>query len=192
MSPLEVDGRFPERETVVVFLVQRIQVGEVLHGLWRDDSDVVDETCHGTCRVGAPGEAEAEDLVAWLVVEDDEVVRLDHVAHEPYAEAALSVLFSLAELSGTNARVVEDNLLPDSAIGILAAAGDGACKPGHVGGDVFESRYQRLPSAIATDDQSLGCHRNAGINEAPLSKASLGGGLILNNGFWVAGHSNCR
>ncbi|KAK8086859.1 hypothetical protein PG994_001833 [Apiospora phragmitis] len=124
--------------------------------------------------VRAPGEAEAKDLVAQLVIEHDEVVSLDDVANKADAEADLEQLLVSAQDPRAVPGVVVDDLLHHLPVTAFAAAGDGAGESGDIGWDVFESRHRRLPGAIAADDDPLWCDRGARIDETPLRKLLLG------------------
>lgn len=173
VDPVSVSRRLPEVKTVLVALVESIEVWEVLHVSGCDDTDVSDKAGYCAGCIGSAGEAKAEDLVSSVVVEDDKVVSLDDITNEANSETSLAIFLILTQLSSANSSIVVNNLLPDLAVFVLAAARNGACKPGDIGGDVLEARHGRLPGAIAADNKSFGSYGDAGVNETSLGKASL-------------------
>jgi hypothetical protein len=53
----------------------------------------------------------AQDLVARLVVHDDEVVGFNHIFGQTCTRATLASLLGFAEVAGANAAVIVDNLM---------------------------------------------------------------------------------
>ena len=87
-------------------------------------------------------------MIAWGVVEHDEIVRLDDVADKPHAEIAFLDLLDDAEDARAEARVVVDHLVPylvvvGGGVGGLveAAAGDGSSDARDVGRHCLESAH---------------------------------------------------
>ena len=100
-------------------------------------------------RAGAEGparEAEDEDLVAGIVVEDKEAIGLSNVGHQPDAHGAAR---HPIERPGAYALVVMDNL-GWAAIGYLSDYAGGS--EDYIGGRVS---IQPVPRAVETKNQPL-------------------------------------
>ncbi|KAI6770554.1 hypothetical protein HG530_005183 [Fusarium avenaceum] len=140
VDPFHISLRLAKFQTIWVLLVQGIKIWEILQVAGADDANVGDETCHRTSCVSSAREAKAKDLIAEIVVEDDEVVCFDHIAHKTNACTSLTIRLCLTQISSANTSIVVYYLLPDLSVLVLAAAGDGAGDSCHVGWDVLQSR----------------------------------------------------
>lgn len=95
-DPLAILFGSAKTVAVGILLILVVKLGKVLHITGRDDANIIDEAGNGACCVGTTREAKAIDFVSGGVVEDEEVIGVDDVAHEADAEACLPVRLCLA------------------------------------------------------------------------------------------------
>lgn len=141
---------------VVVVHVGAVYLREVLHLEWLNDTDVCDQTGHCSRRIRTTREAKAADLVASLVVENNEIVRFDDILCKASASSTLTDRLRTTEVAGANSAVVVDYLLP-FLIGILLVCAktiQNTAELCDVGGYVLLVGNTRLPGSIATDDET--------------------------------------
>src|SRR5919199_5905424 len=124
--------------------IQAVRVLDHAAVLRKQDAAVAHQPCKAARGEGAAAEAEEPQLVAGLVVRDEPVVAVAHVAREPVAERAAAD--SLAELRA-HAGLVLHELVVRLDDGLLELA------------DVrHRGPVRAVPGAVTEDDQAFG-HR---------------------------------
>ena len=130
---------------VALGLVEAEGLVDLVGAVSGDEATLVEHPSERPHGVGAPAEAEEEDLVAGVVVLDEEAVPVLHVLLEAEPEGAAAHLAVVR----ADPPVVEDHLAPPVARDRPHRAGHAE----HVGGVVVEGI---VPGAIRADDDALG------------------------------------
>ena len=104
-------------------------------------------------RIRAPRKPKTKNLIARLIIQYNEIIRLDDVLRQSRTEPTLPLALSGRQVSRSNSAVVVDDLVEFLAI-FFTNAGDVSAEFGHVGGDVFSEGDAGLPGAIAADDDA--------------------------------------
>ena len=131
-------------------LIQRHGIADIGRRIAPHDTAIADHPDEGTRSIGPAGEAEDIDLVAGLIVEDQEHVGVDDVLDQTIAEPAA---INRLAIERADTLIIEDDLL-DLFATLVSAEGDGL---GHFHdiGDRPDSKIELIPSAVTTDDDAL-------------------------------------
>src|SRR5690606_5021640 len=133
-----------------VVFVARKHIRHVVVVALVEQADEVHESGQGARGECTAGKSEQVDLVAFLVVVDEEAIDVAHVVLDAAAECAAGHLVHSA--AGTDAFVVVDDLVDT----VACARQDGTSEFGHIGRTPLAGRLVELianvPCAIGTDD----------------------------------------
>lgn len=138
---------FSECSALFIGLVRPIHLGEQLHVNRLDDANICHQAsdCAGSiCTTGKP---EAEDLIARLIIQHDEIIRLDDILSQTGANATLSTTLRLRQVTGSNTTIVVNKLMKLLGWIVLVSAntGDMSAELGNIGWYIISTRYRTLP-----------------------------------------------
>jgi len=142
IDELEILFGFPKFVFGGVLLIRRPEWSEVLHVVRLEYANVRDKACDTPGSESTPRETEAENLISFIVVVDEEIVGLKYIDDEAITSTTLSSLFKPTQGPSPYSRVIVNNLLPLLTFSILSCLSNCTCQSCNVGGYVASTRHR--------------------------------------------------